>query len=159
MWSFTWRNPINSHRVYTCKPFDGFRGSDAKEELIISTEYMRAFGVVKSVSITSATTTTIIESRPGGSILIGDIVVSAKKVAGTTLDIEFDDMTNTEIIMSPDTVNQSANIAWTPAGRVQGWRDADLKAVSVGSNTVATITATYVHLKKGLTFSDWDSVR
>jgi len=158
MWSFCWRNP-HGKAVHTCKPFTLFKPTNGDEEIIVLTEYLRAYGVMKSVTLTGAGTTTIASPKSGGSILIGDIVVSAKKVAGTTMDIEFDDGADTEIIISPDTVNQSANLAWTPAGRVQGWRDAELKVVTVGSNTDATVTVTYIKLKESITFADWDLLR
>lgn len=158
MWSFTWRNH-NGDRVYTCKPFKAFALPSGDEELIVSTEYMRAFGVFKATSVSGEGTTTVASPSPGGSILIGDIAVSAKKQTGSTLLIEFDDGANTEIIMAPDTTFSAANYAWTPAGRVQSWRDADLKIVTTGAQADVTVTITYVKLKNSLKFGDWNLQR
>ncbi len=127
--------------------------------LLVTMSPLLAHGVFKTVQITSGTTTTVASPDPGGSLLITDIVVSAKKVTGTTIDIEFDDGVNTEIFMSPDTVNVAANIAWPIMGRVQGWRDAALKVFTVGANTVASVTVCYVKMPTALDFSEWSNLR
>lgn len=159
MWSFAWRNPVNSHRIYTGKPYKEYRAFSGEEELLVTSEFARTFSVFKTVTLTGVATTIIASPRPGGSILVTDIVVSAKKVASTTLIVEFDDGTNTEVILAPDTVNQSTNFAWSPAGRLQGWRDGALKVVTTGANTEARVTAVYVPLKGSLVFDDWDALR
>lgn len=159
MWSFTWRNPDNAHRVFTCKPYKEYKRPSGQEELLVTAEFSRSFGLFQTVTLTGAATTTIVAPKPGGSILVTDIVVSAKKVASTTLIIEFDDGTNTEVIFAPDTVQQSTNFAWSLAGRLQGWRDAALKVVTTGANTDARVTAVYVPLGNSLVFADWDALR
>jgi len=162
MWRVVPSNPAtgsawHSEHVQTYVPLVGTERTD--NITLVTMGPLFVHGVFKSVSITSATTTTVAAPHGGGSLLITDIVVSAKKVNGTTLDVEFDDGVNTEILLSPDSINQSVNFAWQPVGRIQGWEDAALKIVTTGANTVATVTVGYVQNPSSVPYAEWNSAR
>ena len=159
MWQFSPSNALRGTAWYSCRPFKSYSAPLGTEELPIGASFKEAFGVFRAVQITSATTTIVATASPGGSLLMTDLVVSAKKVAGTTLIVEFDDGVNTEIISDPDSVNQSVNFSWTPFGRIQGWTDAAVKVVTTGANTVATVTVGYVKLPDSISFSEWNDLR
>ncbi len=139
--------------------FQNFHDLPLNAISLITIDTMKQHGVFKTTSITSATTTTVATPKAGGSIIVTDLVVSAKKVAGTTLAVEFNDGTDTEIIIDPDSVNQSVNFAWAPNGRIQGWRDASIKVVTTGANTVATVTVGYMHVSTSIKYDEWTAVR
>jgi hypothetical protein len=129
------------------------------KKVLITTTPLFAHGVFNAVVLDGAATTTVAVCPSGGSLLITDLVISAKKVANTTLTVRFNDGANTEIIIAPDTIEQSTNFSWSPAGRIHGWRDADLQVVTTGDNTDATVTAGYIKFPTGLVFTEWDNVR
>lgn len=119
----------------------------------------QAHGVFRAMALSGAGTTTLATPPPGGSLLITDLVVSAKKVSSTTLVIEFSDGVNTEVILAPDTVNQSTNFAWSPVGRIQGWEDALLRVITTGANTDAIVTVGYVKNPLSIVHTEWDALR
>lgn len=125
---------------------------------LIVSDAAKAFGTFQSVSITTATTTEIVAPNSNGSLIITDIIVSAKRVNNTTIALRFSDGVNSETIVAPDTINNSVNMAWSVAGRVQGWKDAVIDAVTTGS-VVASITIGYVKIPEGLPFLEWDALR
>jgi len=112
-------------------------------------------GVWNSEIIAGAGTTTIATCPEGGSLIVTDVVVSAKKVNTTTLNLIFDDGANTKTIASPDTVQQSTNFSWSPTGRVQGWVDADINAVTTGPNFDGIVYVGYIIVATGLTYNQW----
>lgn len=133
---------------------------DAAADVLITESTFREHGAWKAAQIVTATTTTITAPAASGSLVVTDIVVSAKKVNNTTLDIEFDDGANTEIIISPDTINNPVNFSWSPGGRIQGWKDAALKVVTGGAGTPSvSITVGYLKVPTGLPFTEWDALR
>lgn len=158
MWRIVLVNKDNhafhSERVQTHRAL-----SEENNETLVAMSPLLVHGVFKAVTLSGAATTIIASPKPNGSLILTDLVISAKKVAGTTLTIEFDDGANTEVIVSPDTINQSVNFSWSPVGRLQGWRGAALKVTTVGANTDATVTAGYVKNPESLVYADWDALR
>lgn len=151
--------PGHGRRIFSNQIWKNRPVVDDSQEILLADSSVKQFTNWNATQITSATTTTLVTPSTTGSLVVTDIVVSAKKVAGTTLDLEFDDGVNTVIFLSPDSVNNPVNFSWAPAGRVQGWRGASLKAVTVGNNTVATVTVVYMKLPEGLLFAEWDALR
>lgn len=133
---------------------------DDRSEVLITESSFRESGRWTTAQIVSATTTTLVTPLSEGSLVITDVVVSAKKVNNTTLDLEFDDGVNTEVLVSPDTINEPVNFSWSPQGRIQGWRDASMKVVTGGAGTPAvTVTIGYIKVPVGLPFAEWDALR
>lgn len=144
--------------VHIEKPYDGFERIVDDTYLLSTTDPYRSHGVFQTAALTGATTTTIIEAEEAGSIVLTDLVVSAKKKAASTLTIQFNDGTNQAVLVAPDTVESAVNLSWSPQGRIQGWRDAYIEAITTGAADV-TITAGYVRVAVGLPFGEWDAHR
>lgn len=126
-------------------------------ETLVTTSELFDATQFKSVDVSSATTTIIAEADPGGFLVIFDIVVSSAKSNAQSVIIELDDATNTVKIADFDiTLVVNTNLHFQ--GKVGGWKDADLKVVT-SSNAAATIFVTYVKLKDGLPFKEWDALR
>ena len=159
MWSFALRNPVNLRRVYTGQPWKMFRKARGDEEILITGDYVTAFSTFQSVTRSTGGTTTVVTPRPGGSVAVVDVLVSATKVNSATVSLVFDDDTDSEVLFTASTNNQPITFgAWPVRGRCQGWRDARLDLVTVNS-TLAFMTVVYMHLPAGLVFADWDSLR
>ena len=75
------------------------------------------------------------------------------------VSLVFDDDTNSETLFTALLTNDPIPFgSWSVKGRLQGWRDARLDMVTVGTVTVF-VTVVYMQLPKGLLFSDWDNLR
>ena len=148
----------NGAELHSDDPYNGFERLVDDTNILSTTNAYRAHGVFQTAALIGATTTTIISAEDAGSIILTDLVVSAKKKAGSTLTIQFNDGTNTAILVVPDTAESAVNLSWSPQGRIQGWRDAYLEAITTGAADV-TITAGYVRLRNGLPFGEWNAIR
>lgn len=126
--------------------------------ILITETQAGSHGVWQSVSVTGASTTIIAQPIPGGAIVITDIVVSSKKKAASTILIQFTDGSNTEVLMAPDIISDTANIVWSPKGLILGWKNARIEVVT-DATFDATVTVGYVKLINSLTFSAWDGLR
>ena len=141
-------------------PIDVRCGLDECQTLI--TEGLRTLAAHwKSPSITTATTTTVVEAKPNQSIMLTDLVVIlSKKVAGATVIVRFSDGTNTEIMLTFDAA--TANFEFTHAftGGLRGWKDADFQIVTNQATTLAVIVG-YVHISTESTkaYDVWDAER
>ena len=159
MWSFTWRNPENFKRLYSCQPWKEFKKALGDEEVLVTTDYTVAFSTFQSVTRSTGGTTTVVTPRGNGSIAVVDVMLSATKVNAATVSLIFDDDTDSETLFTASTNNQPITFgSWPVRGRCQGWRDARLDLVTVNS-TLAFMTVVYMHLPAGLVFADWDALR
>lgn len=145
--------------IHTGRPFMGFFNADGEDTLLIQTNYFQAHGVFRTSDITTQATTVVVTPDVDGSVIVTDMVIGAKKVTNSTLDIQFSDGVDTVQIFSPDTNSQPANLAWSFGGRVQGWRDARVEVVTAGANPDASVMVGYVKIPNGLLFAEWDALR
>lgn len=146
--------------LHTEKPYNGFERIVDDKLMLSFTDPYRSHGTFKTEQIITPTTTTIVSPEGNGSIIITDIVVSAKKVNNTTLTLEFNDGANSAVILSPDTINEPVSFSWAPQGRIQGWQGADIQVVTGGAGTpAATVMVGYIKVRTGLLFAEWDAFR
>jgi len=145
--------------IHTGRPFDGFFNAEGDDTLIIDTNYFQAHGVFRTNDITTQTTTTVVTPDSGGSIIITDVIIGAKKVNNATLDLQFTDGVDTVLIYSPDINTDPVNFSWSPQGRIQGWRNAQLDIVTATANPDASVLVGFVKIPNGLLFAEWDSLR
>lgn len=145
--------------LHTERPYNSFERVETDAVFLVTTDPYRTHGTFQTATLSSATTTTITSPEGNGSIIITDVVIGAKKVSSTTLILQFNDGANQAVIISPDTINQSVNLAWSPQGRIQGWRNAAVEVVTTGANTDATVTVGYMKIESGLLFAEWDAIR
>ena len=135
-----------------------FTAPAAEKPVLVVQSAGQALGVFQSVSGTVAGTIVIVTVNEGESILITDILISAKKRAGSTLTLRFNDGTDTEDIFSPDTVQAEVNFSAGLQGRWVGWTGADLEVVTV-ADVVFTASIGYVKVVGGDDFATWDAKR
>jgi hypothetical protein len=153
-------DPRDGAAVKVEKPYDSGRTLNIDARTLLTIDPHKAYGTFKSANITSATTTVITTPPSNGSLILTDLVVSADKVNNTTLTLQFNDGSNTALIASPDTVNDAVNFAWSPSGRIQGWRDSRIEVITGGAGVPdVTVTCGYVRLSEGLNYAEWDALR
>ena len=90
-----------------------------------------------------------------GSIEICDILITAEKKNGGTLQLHFDDGTNEKIIVKSEVDDGVINVASNFVGRVQGWQSAILYYTIVGTYS-GSILVTYIKRCKedSITYAD-----
>ena len=149
----------DAEEIHTGKPWGTFFDASGQHELLIIEDYVRAHSVFKTVSLTSAGTVNIFTPLGEGSLVLADVVFSATKVQSSTLELLFDDGTNTETIFKASVSNQPIGFAsWPAKGRVQSWRDAKLDLTTV-NNTNVFMTCVYMKLPNSLTYTEWTNLR
>ena len=158
MWSVSPKNSKNGHSWHSCKPWEKYKAALGTEEVLITEDYVTAFGVFKAVSLTDAGTIPIVSPKPGGSIAITDILISATKVNASTCEILFDDDVNSETLFLANMTNGELFYSHTVKGRMQGWKDARLDLTTVNGSDVY-VTIGFVHLPDGLEYSEWNDLR
>jgi hypothetical protein len=124
---------------------------------IMMTEGAR-HGHWKVAQRTTAGTTIIAAPELGGSLALTDIIVSTDKTAGSSLTLQFTDGSNTEVLAVFDSVNAPVAVSITVGGRLQGWEDARLEMVTVGTVT-ANVTLGYIKSPIGENYALWDAKR
>ena len=115
----------------------------------------------RSSAITTATTTTIVESIPDESILLTDLVVIlSKKVASATIIARFYDGTNTANLFTFDAETDAFQFSHAFQGGLRGWKEADFQIVTNDVTTVSVLVG-YVHIKSESTkdYSIWNAER
>lgn len=115
-------------------------------------------GVWKVTNRTSAGTTIITSPDGEGAIIVTDMIVSTDKTAGSSVQLQFTDDTDTEIMALFDSTNAPVAMAIALVGQLRGWKDARLEIVTVNSVN-ATITLGYMKVPEGLPFAEWDALR
>lgn len=142
------------------QPYDGFHRITNDTNLLVVTDPYRTHGAFQTAQIITPTTTTVVAPEGDGSLVITDIVVSAKKVNNTSLTLQFSDGVNTAVILAPDTINEPVSFSWAPQGRIQGWRNAAIQVITGLAGTPAvTVTVGYMRAPTGLLFAEWDAHR
>ncbi len=125
---------------------------------LVTTTVARSHSTFKSVTRTTAGTSTIIEPSLEGAITITDLLVTGEKKPSATITVRFTDDTNTIDLLIADAVNNSVNLGHAFSGLVQGWKNARVELVTVADVT-ATVTLVYYKVETGLNFLEWDAKR
>jgi|GEM_PF-5688531 hypothetical protein len=128
-------------------------GTSHSSILVVETA-ARAHGLWTAATVTTASTTILTQPLTGGSIIITDVVLSAKKKTAATVLVQFTDGSNTSVLLAPDIVNAPANISWSPQGLIRGWMDARIELVTDASFD-CTLTIGYIKTLTGETFATW----
>lgn len=143
---------------FSFKPFQAQKPPTGDEVVPVFVPYEGAFGTFRTATRSSAGTTTVVDVNSDQNVKITDIMLSATKVNGATVSIQFSDGTNTEILFTIALTNQPVTFPWPVKGRVQGWAGSDVELVTVNA-TVAFVTVSYLKLPSSLTFAEWDALR
>jgi hypothetical protein len=112
----------------------------------------------KSATRTTAGTTTVVTPPSNGSIIVNDVLISGEKQAGSTIEVRFTDGANNVTLFLASQVDVPASFAHSFKGRVQGWKDARIEMVTVGTAD-ATVTIVYSKVRDALPYAEWDALR
>ena len=132
-------------------------GSPGEFQLVTTNEN-QVHGVWKTASVTSSGTVVVVTPPIDGSIRLTDILLNAKKTANGTITVQYDDGTNTETIVSSETVNAAVSISHAFAGNIQGWVNANIELVT-DQNIPATLTVGYIKIPTGKPYAQWQKER
>lgn len=127
--------------------------------VLATVDVTAVFGVFRSVTQALAGTYIFATPSSDDSVQITDIMISAKKTQNTTLAVQYNDDTDSEIVFAPDTVNDPVNFSASFVGRWIGWTGARLEVVTTGALPfTVSIGYIYVHATDE-SFDTWDSRR
>ena len=110
----------------------------------------------------AAETINIVTPVAGESIFITDILVtSSKKVANSTIVLQFYDGTNTEEIMEIEGVSAPVEFSHAFAGGLLGWKDAILQVITDQAAMYVVTLVGYIKVSESLTktHSEWNAER
>lgn len=130
---------------------------------LVTEDHSRVATQFKSVTHSTATTTTIVTPQSGGALVLTDIIISGEKhqTAGQgVITIAFTDGAQTINVIVADNTDAPVNLAIPFAGRWRGWLDAQIDFTTSQANDV-TVSIGYYFLsgENVLSFSDWDAER
>ena len=111
---------------------------------------------------TAAETIDVVTPDADTSIFITDVLVtSSKKVALSTIILQFYDGTNTEKIMEIEGASAPVEFSHAFAGGLAGWKDAILQVITDQAAMYVVTLAGYVKVSKSLTktYSEWNAER
>lgn len=151
-------DPKTKLGIHLEQPYNGFEPVEGNSLIPVVISPPQVHGTFKSATRTTTGTTMITDPSPGGSIILTDLLISGEKQAGSSTEVRFTDGSNTITIFLASAVDAPPNFAHTFAGRFQGWRDARIDMVTVGSGD-ATITVGYMKIASSLIFEEWDGLR
>jgi hypothetical protein len=148
-------NP-ESGQVLSCKP--GFAG----ECTLVTESLVRLDAKWKSGINSAAETVDVMAPKSGESIFITDLLLtSSKKVANSTIALQFYDGTNTEKIMEIEGETAPVEFSHAFAGGLPGWKDAVLQVITDQAAMYVVTLVTYIRVSEKLTktYSEWSADR
>lgn len=148
-------NPCNNEALAVKSGFDG------KCTLIVES-LLKLTAKWQSVVNTGVETKDVVTPVPDESILLTDLIVSSsKKVALSTITIQFSDGVNTEVLLTTEGSSSPIEFSHAFVGGLTGWKDAVLQAVTDQAAMNVTTLIGYVKISKALTktYSEWDMER
>ena len=148
-------NPESS-QILSCA--SGFAG----ECTLIAESLTRLAVRWKSGINNAAETVDIVAPKPGESIFITDLLLtSSRKVANSTIVLQFYDGTNTEKIMEIEGETAPVEFSHAFAGGLPGWKDAVLQVITDQVAMYVVTLVTYIRVSEKLTktYSEWSADR
>ena len=148
-------NPESS-QILSCA--SGFAG----ECTLIAESLTRLAVRWKSGINNAAETVDIVAPKPGESIFITDLLLtSSRKVANSTIVLQFYDGTNTEKIMEIEGETAPVEFSHAFAGGLPGWKDAVLQVITDQAAMYVVTLVTYIRVSEKLTktYSEWSANR
>ena len=112
----------------------------------------------QSVVNTGVETKSVVTPIPDESILLTDLIISSsKKVATSTITVQFSDGVNTEILMTTEGASAPIEFSHAFVGGLTGWKDAILQAVTDQAAMNVTTLIGYIKISEALTktYDEW----
>lgn len=143
--------PKEGKALFTREGIDG--------NLVLISEGLRSLNALWQTGIsTGAVTNALITPLPDTSILLTDIIItSTKKVALSTIIVQFNDGSNTKLLMEIEAATAPVQFSHAFVGGVTGWKDATLQIVTNQAAMNVTVMVGYVKISKMLTktYDEW----
>ena len=148
-------DPLNGQSL-DCRP--GFAG----QSILVAESLVRLNSVWRSGINDAAETIDVVTPALNESILIVDLIItSSKKVAGSTIILQFHDGTNTEKIMEIEGASAPVEFSHSFAGGLIGWKDAILQVITDQAAMYVVTLVGYVKIFESLTktYDEWKNSR
>jgi hypothetical protein len=115
----------------------------------------------RSISFSVAGTTSLVAPLSGIAIILTDLIISAEKVVGGDVLVQFTDGSNSIPIVNPIVVDAPVNLAIAFGGRWRGWDGARVEVIATGTNISGNVAVGYYPIRgEGvLPFAEWDAER
>lgn len=114
------------------------------------------FGVFNTASLTTTGTAIVAAPKPGGCLILTDLILNTDQTNTTVCKVRFNDGTRTQTIISGNLTNAPIQIAIPFSGQWRGWKNARLELVLTGgSNPRATLSAGYVQSDLAEDYDTW----
>ena len=110
----------------------------------------------------AAETIDVVSPDTNGSIFITDLVLtSSRKVANSTIILQFYDGTNTEKIMEIQGETSTVEFSHALAGGLSGWKGAALQVITDQAAMYVVTLVGYIKVSEDLTktYNEWDAER
>ena len=128
------------------------------DRMLVVTDPSSAYSTFRAVSGTGAGVVSVVAPPPGGSLIVSDLLISGDRRTNGSVTLRFTDGTNTINIFKAITTDAPVAISIPFEGRVQGWRNARLE-IDVINNVEYSVMATFIKIREGLPFAEWDKLR
>lgn len=151
-------DPKTKRSLHVEEPYNGFEAVEESALIPVVINPLQVHGTFRSATRVEAGTTVITIPSPGGSIILTDLLISGEKQAGSTTEIRFSDGTNNETIFKAYAVTVPPAVNHSFVGRIQGWKDACLEMITVGTAD-STIMIGSMKVSSSLEFAEWDGLR
>ena len=125
---------------------------------LVIEQHSRVGTQYKSITHTTAATTTVATPKKGQVMVITDIVVSGEKINGGIITIQWNDGTRQDGIKKYHVTDGPVNLHIGYQGRNKGWKDAFLEFITSTANQDATVEVGYYFIRGAgvQSFDDWD---
>ena len=148
-------NPSTDHALDNKLGFEG--------ECTLVTESLRCLNSRWQSGINDAAETIdVVTPAPEEALFITDLIISSsKKVANSTIILQFHDGTNTEKIMEIEGVSAPVEFSHAFAGGLSGWKDAILQVVTDQAAMYVVTLVAYIKISEDLAkaYEDWSADR
>ena len=148
-------NSCNSEALAVEK---GFKGSCT----LIAESLLKLNAHWRSAVNDAAETIDVVTPTPDESILLTDLIItSSKKVANSTVIVQFYDGTNTEILTEMEGETSPIEFSHSFSGGLRAWKDAILQVITDQAAMNVTTLIGYMKVSEKLTktYAEWNAER
>lgn len=149
------KNPVTGCTLDSRKGFEGHC-------TFVTESLLQLNALWKAETNNAAETVNIITPVTAGSILITDLIItSSKKVASSTIVIQFSDGVNTVVCMEIEAATAPVQFSHSFTGGLRGWEDAILQVVTDQAAMHVTTLVSYIKVAETLTksYAEWHAER
>lgn len=151
-------DPTDSSTVEVESYWRGPHPIASDERAIMTTDPLRSHSTFKTLSYSGAGTTQLVLPNADSSLILTDLILTADKVNGGSVEVLWTDGTNTATILKPTVTDAPVAVAISFNGRNQGWINARVDVIVTNAVT-GSVYLGYAKVPIGLSYLEWDSLR